>query len=342
MHTCHREAAFQSRIAVILHGLTGTTGQNLDFGLSSTDFYNSQVRRSLYRIRNRRNVAFHSVRTSIDGIYQVITDFFRYHVSRQFYPFGLELDAFFNRIKLFLPYLLAFAYVSDNIFHFCFRHCNDDFTFTRNSVTHVSTYPRYQTSLIVSNHLIQKTSHQLIGIGKATTDLDTGMSAMQSFQGHLQSHIRRVGFFFLVLQGSCQILTTGTTDVEFTFFFRIQVQQDITFDSSRFQTECTVHARFFIGSNQTYQRTVLQSLVLHHGHDGGYPHTVIGTQCSTFCSYPFPIDIGLDRIFFKIMASIVILLRNHIHVCLQDNSLAVFHPRSSRLTVNDVSGFILK
>ena len=168
------------------------------------------------------------------------------------------------------------------------------------------------------------------------------MSATQTFQCHFQRYICRVGFFFLIFQCCGQVFTSGTTDIQFAFFFRIQIQQDVSFDGSGFQAESAIHAGFFVRSNQGYQRTMLQGLVFHDRHNGCHTHTVVGSQCSTFGTYPLAVHVWLNRVVFEIVLYIFVLLRNHIHVCLQDNGLAVFHSRSGRLAVNDVSCFILE
>ena len=168
------------------------------------------------------------------------------------------------------------------------------------------------------------------------------MTTAQPFQGNFQSNVSRICFHFFIFQHCCQVFTACTTDIQFSFFFRIQIQQNITVYRSRLQTERTEHTGFFVGSNQCFQRTMFQRLVFHDSHDSGNTHTIIGSQSRAFSFHPISVNVSLDRIIFKIMHCIVILLRNHVHVSLKNHLLTVFHPRSGRLAVNDITGFVLE
>ena len=243
---------------------------------------------------------------------------------------------------LFIPQCFALLHIVQYVRFFISRNRNDHFTFTRNGITHIATLPGNQTSLIVSNHLIHETSHQLVGIGTSFIDFQSGMTTAQPFQGNFQSNVSRICFHFFIFQHCCQVFTACTTDIQFSFFFRIQIQQNITVYRSRLQTERTEHTGFFVGSNQCFQRTMFQRLVFHDSHDSGNTHTIIGSQSRAFSFHPISVNVSLDRIIFKIMHCIVILLRNHVHVSLKNHLLTVFHPRSGRLAVNDITGFVLE
>ena len=60
-------------------------------------------------------------------------------------------------------------------------------------------------------------------------------------------------------------------------------------------------------------------------------NAVICAECSAVCCYPLAVDICLDWIVFKVENLVVILLRNHIEVRLNNNALAILHTRSGRL-----------
>ena len=243
---------------------------------------------------------------------------------------------------LFIPQFFALLHIVQYVRFFISRHCNNDFTFTRNRVTHIATLPGNQTSLIVSNHLIHETSHQLVGIGTSFIYFQSGMTTAQPFQGNFQSNVSRICFHFFIFQHCCQVFTACTTDIQFSFFFRIQIQQNITVYRSRLQAERTKHTCFLVGSNQCLQRTMFQRFIFHDSHDSGNTHTIISSQSRAFSFHPISVNVSFDRIIFKIMHCIVILLRNHVHVCLKNHLLAVFHPRSGRLAINDITGFILE
>ena len=87
---------------------------------------------------------------------------------------------------------------------------------------------------------------------------------------------------------------------------------------------------------------MLQRVVLHDCHDGSHSHTVVGAERSALCSYPLTVDPCLDRIGLEVVSALEILLWHHVHVGLQNGSLAVFHTSGCRFAHHDVSGCILE
>ena len=183
---------------------------------------------------------------------------------------------------------------------------------------------------------------QFIGIATSLVYFQAGVTATQTLQGNPSCHPSINRFLFLIFQCGSDINATGTTDIKFPFILGVKVQQDFAFQCPGLQTECTVHAGFFILGYQSFQRTVFQSVVFKDCHDSSDPQTIVSSQRSALCLYPITVNIGFDGIFCKVMNGIVIFLRHHIHVRLQDDALAIFHTRSGRLTDNDISDFIDK
>ena len=277
LHTSHGKATFQACIQIILHGITRATTQNLNFRFSTTNVHDSQIRRSFHRIGDGRNHSEHTILTSINGIYQVITDFSWNHHFRKFHSFCAKGNRSFVHLIFLIPQGFAILHKFQHISFFFGRNCNHHLTFAWNGITHVTSIPRHQASLIESNYLIHKTSHEFVGIGTAFVNFQTGMTATKSLQCYFQSHIFRVCFFFLVRQSSSQIFTTCTTNIKFAFVFRIQIEQDFTIYRTRFQSESTIHTCFLIRSDQCFKRAMYQGLVFHHRHNSSNSHTIVGS-----------------------------------------------------------------
>ena len=87
---------------------------------------------------------------------------------------------------------------------------------------------------------------------------------------------------------------------------------------------------------------MLQIIIFQHCHDGGNAQTIVRTQRCSFSFHPIAIDVGFNRIFCKIVNSIIVLLGHHIHVCLKNDAFAVFHTRSGGFTDNNIAYFIDK
>ena len=108
------------------------------------------------------------------------------------------------------------------------------------------------------------------------------------------------------------------------------------------QAESAIHAGFLVLGNQGFQWTVLQVLGLQDSHDGSHTQAVVGTQRRTPGLYPITIDEGFDRVPGEIVHGIIVLLRHHVHVGLQDNALPVLHTRCGRLADDDVACLVHK
>ncbi len=87
---------------------------------------------------------------------------------------------------------------------------------------------------------------------------------------------------------------------------------------------------------------MLQVFSLHDSHDGSHAQSVVGTQGCAFSLYPVAVDICLNGVGNEVVCAVFALLRHHVHVCLQDNALAVLHARSGGFAHDDVAGSILE
>ena len=117
----------------------------------------------------------------------------------------------------------------------------------------------------------------------------------------------------------------------------VQIHQDVTLQLALRQFVGTKHTRLFVARNQRVDRTMLQRLVLHDGHDGSNAQTVVGPQRRTLSLHPLAIYPRLYGVCLEVMCALWRLLRHHIHVRLQDDALLVLHTRCGRLAEVDVS-----
>ena len=163
-----------------------------------------------------------------------------------------------------------------------------------------------------------------------------------SLQRQLAGYKAVGGGFFLVFQGSGDVNASCAADVELAFLLRVEVQQDVAFQCTFLEAESTVHAGFFIFRDEHFQRTVFQVFGFEYGHGCSNTQTVVGSQCRAFGFHPFAVYPCLDGVFGEVVNRIVILLRYHVHVGLQDDSAAVFHSWGGRLADDDVAYFVGK
>ena len=85
---------------------------------------------------------------------------------------------------------------------------------------------------------------------------------------------------------------------------------------------------------------MFQVFGFHHSQDSGYAQAIVCTQCSSFSLHPLTVNPGLNGICLEVVGGLGSLLWHHVHVCLQDYTLTVFHARNGRFAHNHVAAFI--
>ena len=85
-----------------------------------------------------------------------------------------------------------------------------------------------------------------------------------------------------------------------------------------------------------YERVVLQ-----YGQDRRCPDAVVGAEGCAVGRHPLAVDIGLDRVLEEVEHLVVVLLRHHVQMGLQDHPFAVLHARRRGLAHIDVVGLVL-
>ena len=108
------------------------------------------------------------------------------------------------------------------------------------------------------------------------------------------------------------------------------------------QAESAKHARLFVLGNQGFQRPMLQVCGFQHCHDDSHAQPVVGTEGSALGFQPIAVHVSLDGVFGEVVHGVIVLLRHHVHVRLQDDTLAVLHARSSRFADNDIACLVHK
>ena len=86
---------------------------------------------------------------------------------------------------------------------------------------------------------------------------------------------------------------------------------------------------------------MLDRRVLQHGEPHRHADSVVRSQGSPVRRHPLSVDVSFDRIFQEIMVRVGGLLRDHVHMALQDHAFPVFKARSCADADNDVAGVVL-
>ena len=171
-------------------------------------------------------------------------------------------------------------------------------------------------------------------------DFAAGVAAFQAFQRQLKGLETCRNGFTGQRQIGGEVDPPRATHVDLTFFFGVGVDQNICLQPVSLQTKRTVHARFFGHGQQNFQRAVNHAVIGQNGQRRGHTDTVIRTQRGATGFHPFAVNIRLDRIFGEVVNGIVVFLRHHIQVRLQNNRLAVFHSCGSGFANQDITHLI--
>ena len=156
------------------------------------------------------------------------------------------------------------------------------------------------------------------------------MPASQSFHGYPEEEVPSRSRFHRTGELGRSTSPTGTSDEEFTFIFRIKVDQNIPAHETILQSEGTGQSGFFVYGKQAFYRTMCDILRVEYGQFGSDTDTVVGSQCCPLSFQPLPVYIGADRVCIEIMFGCLVLFTHHIHVRLQYDLLQIFFPRSCR------------
>ena len=87
---------------------------------------------------------------------------------------------------------------------------------------------------------------------------------------------------------------------------------------------------------------MLDGRVLEHGKAHRDTDAVVGTQGGAVRRHPFTVHIGVDRVLQEVMGRVGRLLRDHVHMALEDDTAPVLEARGGRSAEDDVAGLVLE
>ncbi len=146
--------------------------------------------------------------------------------------------------------------------------------------------------------------------------------------------------FSLISQLRERINTAGTTNENFPFIFRVEIQQNRTGHKSRFKGKCTGQPGFFVHSYQAFERSVLNFIGSQHSQLCGNADSAVGAQCCSVGFHPAVNNHRFNGIVVKIKNFIAVFFTNHIHVGLQNNHRQVFLAGICRFGYQNIAGLV--
>ena len=278
--------------------------------------------------------------TTQDSVEQVLLNLLGHHVLGHIGSLNTQGYTLLYRFELACKDSLVFCCNLSNFAYSLIRHSEHNLTTCRDSVTHVATLPACERHATLVHSLAHKTSHQLVGVSTSLVNLNTRVTTTQATQMHLNSHITLDGLLGHKLHLRREVDTAGTTYVENTLLLRVEIQKDRAVEFAGLETERTKQTSLLVGRDKSLQRTVLQRVVLHNRHNSSNTDTVVGTKSCVVGIKPVTLNNCCDGVIKKVVLAVGSLLGHHIHVCLQDNPLAILETGCSRLTHNHITSVV--
>jgi hypothetical protein len=151
-----------------------------------------------------------------------------------------------------------------------------------------------------------------------------------------------IGRYLLILHRGVDVHPASRANHELSHRLVVDVQEDVALQRISSEVVHAIHAGLFVSRDEGFQRTVLDVVALHDGHDGCHADAVVTAQRRTLRLHPVAVDVGLYGVSLEVMVTLVHLLRHHIHVSLQHSRLSILATRSSGLTHHDVLSPVLE
>ena len=296
-----------------------------------------QVRGRLHEPLHRRAHSHDAVRTSVHGTDQPSLRIRIDQRSGQGRFFGRHAHAFVDAPELLAHGPFEIAHGLAERPGFGSRHRHDGPGLARDRIAQpASVDARQAQAECLLGHFEQAEQNE-VRIAPLQHDLDAGMAALKPL--HLDEESRRgsgYGFFFIG-KSHRRIKPSGAAHVQLALGLRVEIDQYVAPQHSAFQPVRADHAGLLGGGDQRLDRTVLDIVRFQHGQYGGHAHAVVSAERRTVGLHPFAVDISFDRIADEIERLVTVLLRNHVHMRLQDDSLAGLHARGRRLAHDHVA-----
>ena len=190
-------------------------------------------------------------------------------------------------------------------------------------------------------HFVHQEAHkQFVGIGPLLVDVVTRVAAGQTLDGYLESEIVRWHLRGREVVCGSGSYTTSTAHVQLSLVLRVEVDEIVAMHKIALHAYSPRQASFLISRKYALDRSVLNVVRFQYGHFHGHANAIVGTKRCAFSFEPFAVNVGLYGIVFEVECHVLILFAHHVHVALQNDSLAVLISRCGRLANANVARFI--
>ena len=127
------------------------------------------------------------------------------------------------------------------------------------------------------------------------------MSAAETLHLGAEPEVTLWCLFFLVFEICPSALATGTTDIDLTLLFSVEVDQDVTGEELLPKRVSTCQAGLFIDREKSFNLAVSNVVGSQKCQLCGNTNAVVGSQCGAVSLDPVTVDDGFDGIVVEIV-----------------------------------------
>ena len=258
--------------------------------------------------------------------------------------FSGEADVVLHAVKLADEEVFVVGYQIEQFFFALSGYGNDCTCFAWYCVSQAAAFDRGEACFVVRYRVFEETEEQFDGIGALQMDVAAGVPAFAALERDFQRDIALLGGNRFEVEGRGSVHTSGAADIEFAFGLGVEVQQGLALEPSSFEVESTVHACLLIDGNEHLQGRVYDALVCEDSQCRSHADTVVRTEGSAVGGYPLGVvlNVRLNGVGLEVEDFVSVLLGNHVHVSLQNDSRVVLHARTGGLANQHIADFIGK
>ena len=185
-------------------------------------------------------------------------------------------------------------------------------------------------------------AEHLVGVGAIEGDVHAGVAALEAGDLDGQALVAGTDGDLAVLPVGLGVETAGAADAQLAFVLGVEIDEDVALQHARAEHIGARHAGFFVIGDENFDGAVTEALVLGDREAHRNADAVVGTEGGAVGRDPFAVDIGVDRVLEEVMGRVGRLLRDHVHVALEDDAAAVLVARSRRYADDHVAGLVLE
>ena len=188
--------------------------------------------------------------------------------------------------------------------------------------------------------LMQKRTHELVGVGAALVNFSAAVAASQAV--HVNMNALSLSLFDFDGKMQAGGRAACAAHRQDALRLGVAVDQYPAVNQLRIQRGCAVHADLFIHGKKTFQRRMGNIVSLQDRQSIGYGNPVVAAQGRPVSPDVFSVGPEIQAVGQEINFAVLGFLCNHIHMALQNHNRMMLIAGGSVFVDHDVIDFVLR